>query len=177
MDCLKACILCLLGCVKICNKCASSLPTWLRQIIANGFRCLFIIALWLHHFFLFFPPPDDQWSTAASITSGVFIWCRLWSGYQLGGEVINYPTLSIKRRGYQLSHVINYPLDDLSSEPIMENRPNHVLAKPTLTPPHPSICCTFTGGFPWTSCWVLLESSLSDARNAVVLDPSRSIMF
>ena len=71
--------------------------------------------------------------------SGVFIWCRLWSGYQLGGEVINYPTLSIKRRGYQLSHVINYPQDDLSSEPIMENRPNHVLAKPTLHPPHPFI--------------------------------------
>ena len=95
MDSLRACMLYLLGCVKICNKCASPLPTWLRQIIANGFRCLFIIALWLHHFFLFFPPPDDQWSTAASITSGVFIWCRLWSGYQLGGEVINYPTLSI----------------------------------------------------------------------------------
>ena len=135
MDSLRACMLYLLGCVKICNKCASPLPTWLRQIIANGFRCLFIIALWLHHFFLFFPPPDDQWSTKASITSGVFIWCRLWSGYQLGGEVINYPTLSIKRRGYQLSHVINYPLDNLSNEPIMENRPNYVLDQPYGTPP------------------------------------------
>ena len=154
----------LLGCIKICNKCASPLPTWLRQIIANGFRCLFIIALWLHHFFLFFLPPDDQWSTiTASITCGVFIWCRLWSGYQLGGEVINYPKLSIKRRGYQLSHVINYPQDDLSSEPIMENRPNHVMAKPT-TPPSPlylsfveifywSGVHSLASEFPWTSCW------------------------
>ena len=56
---------------------------------------------------------------------------------QLGGEVINYPTLSIKSRGYQLSHVINYPLDNLSNEPIMENRPNYVLDQPYGTPPSP----------------------------------------
>ena len=53
------------------------------------------------------------------------------------GVVINYPTLSIKRRGYQLSHVINYPLDNLSNEPIMENRPNYVLDQPSGTPPSP----------------------------------------
>ena len=36
-----------------------------------------------------------NWNATASTTSGVFIWCPLWSGYQLGREVINYPTLSI----------------------------------------------------------------------------------
>ena len=64
------------------------------------------------------------------------------------GVVINYPTLSIKRRGYQLSHVINYPLDNLSNEPIMENRPNHVMAKPT-TPPSP-LYLSFVEIFYWS---------------------------
>ena len=100
-----------------------SLSGWLRQIIANWTNPHFLIIAFSQFLFRL------RWWMTQRRTRGVFIWCPLRSGYQLS----------------RLS-IIPPPHNDLSAKPIMERRPNHVLA--SLYPlTHPQF--TLSVQIPW----------------------------